>query len=76
VIDFFELMVNGFFKISWLSPEICRLISSAYKTVLKLEAFTMSLTYIMNIKGPTTDPWGTPHVTFKKEDLVSSILVH
>jgi len=36
----------------------------------------MSLIYIRNSKGPTTDPWGTPHVTFKKEDLVSPILVH
>jgi len=29
--------------------------------------------YIRNNKGPTTDPWGTPHVTLKKEDLVSPI---
>jgi len=36
----------------------------------------MSLIYIRNRKGPTTDPWGTPHVTLKKEDLVSPILVH
>jgi len=33
----------------------------------------MSFIYIGNSKGPTTDPWGTPHVTFKKEDLVSPI---
>ena len=26
----------------------------------------MSLTYIRNSKGPATDPWGMPHVTFKK----------
>jgi len=52
------------------------LISSAYKTVIKLEAFTMSLIYIRNSKGPTTDPWGTPHITFKNEDLVCPILVH
>jgi len=65
-----------FSKISWFFPEIHKLISSAYKTILKLEAFTMSLIYIRNSKGPTTDPWGTPHVTFKKEDFVSPILVH
>jgi len=63
-----------FSKISWFFPEICRLILSAYKTVLKLEAFTMSLIYIRKSKGPTTDPWGTPHVTLKK-DLLSPILV-
>jgi len=34
------------------------------------------LMYIRNSEGPTTDLWGTPHVTFKKEDLVSPILVH
>jgi len=28
----------------------------------------MSLIYIRNSKGPTKEPWGTPHVTFKKED--------
>jgi len=50
--------------------------TSAYKTVSKLEAFTMSLIYKRNSKGPTTDPRGTPQVTFKKEDLVSPILVH
>jgi len=42
------------------------LISSAYKTVLKLDAFKMSLIYVRNSKGPTTEPWGTPHVTLKK----------
>jgi len=36
----------------------------------------MSLIYIRNSKGPTTDPWGMPHVTFKKKDLVFPILVH
>jgi len=36
----------------------------------------MSLIYVRNGKGPTTDPWRTPHVTFKKEDLESPILVH
>ena len=77
VIDFFEHMVNCFFsKISCFFPEICRWISSAYKTVLQLEAFTISLIYTRNSKGPTTNPWGTTHVTFKKEDLVSPILVH
>jgi len=64
VIDFLSswltVFSNNFF------PEICKLISSAYKTVLKLEAFTMSFIYIRNSKGPTTDPWGTPHVTLKK----------
>jgi len=37
----------------------------------------MSLIYIRNSKGPTTNPWGTPHVTLHTfEDLVSPILVH
>ena len=36
----------------------------------------MSLIYKWNSEGPTTDPWGTPHVTIKKEDLISPILVH
>jgi len=36
----------------------------------------MSLIYIRNSKGATTDPWGTPHVTLKREELVSAILVH
>jgi len=36
----------------------------------------MSFIYIRNSKGPTTDPWGTPYVTFKKENLVSPILLH
>ena len=64
-----------FSKILWFFPEICRLISSAYKTVLMLEAFAMALIYIRNSKGSTADHWGTPHVTLKK-DLVSLILVH
>jgi len=49
--------------------------SSAYKTVLKLEAFTMSLIHIRNSKGPRTDPRGTPHVTLTK-DLVAATLGH
>jgi len=65
-----------FSRVSWFFPEICRFISSAYKTVLKLEAFAMSLIFIRNSKGPATDPWGTPLVTLKKEDLVSPMLVH
>ena len=76
MIDFLSSWSTVFSKVSCFFPEICRLISSAYKTELKLEAFTMSLIYIRNSKGPTTDPWGTLHVTFKTEDLVSPILVH
>ena len=44
--------------------------------VLKVEDFTMSCIYIRNGKGPTTDPWGKSHVTFKKEDILTVILVH
>jgi len=73
---FLSSWLTVFSRISCFFPEICRLISSAYKTVLKLEAFTMSLIYTRNNKGPTTDHWGTPHATFIKEDLVSPILVH
>ena len=32
----------------------------------------MSLIYIRNSKGPTTDPWGMPHVTFKKKRFIVS----
>jgi len=32
----------------------------------------MSSTYIRNSKGPSIDLWGTPHVTFNKDDLVAS----
>jgi len=41
--------------------------SSAYKTVLKVEPLTMSLICITNSKGPMIDPWGMPHhVALKK----------
>jgi len=30
----------------------------------------VSLTYIWNCEGPTINPWGTPHVASKNEDLV------
>ena len=61
MIDFFELMVNCFSKISCFFPEICRLISSAYKTVLNLEAFTMSLIYISELKCCYMKPFSGRH---------------
>ena len=36
---------------------------------MMLEALHRSLTYCKNSRGPKIDPWGTPHVIFKKEVL-------
>jgi len=36
----------------------------------------MSIIHIRNSKGPTLDPWSTPHVTLKREVLVSAIFLH
>jgi len=40
-----------------------------------MEAFIKSIIYIRNSKEPAIDPWGTSHVTFKR-DLVFAILVN
>jgi len=68
-------IIFKFLQILIFFPEELRWISSAYKTVLKLMASTTSLIYIKNSKGQMTDPCAIPHITRKKEDLISNILV-
>ena len=43
---------------------------SAYNKRLLLTALDISLTYIKNKRGPSIDPWGTPHEIFACEDNV------
>ena len=40
-----------------------------------LNAFGMSLMYIRNKRGPSTDPCGTPHLTIWNKDVAPLILV-
>ena len=44
-------------------PEASSAESSAYKRSLHLTAAFISLTYIRNKRGPSSDPCGTPHLT-------------
>ena len=41
-----------------------------------LNAFGMSLMYIRNRRGPSTDPCGTPHSIIWDEDVAPLILVN
>ena len=42
--------------------------SSAYSFILEFKLHTMSLIYVMNKKGPSTVPWGTPDKTSAQPD--------
>jgi hypothetical protein len=35
-----------------------------------VKAFGKSLVYIINSRGPKTDPWGTPHVVSMRDDVM------
>ena len=55
--------LNSLMKLSKLLREPNKLVSSANKTYLNLEdTAIISLLYIINCRGPNTDPCGIPHV--------------
>ena len=41
-----------------------------------LNAFEISLMYIKNNKGPSTDHWGTPHSTICDDDVTPFTVVN
>ena len=64
-----DIFVNSEFRIlmvdSMLSPSMKILVSSANKIEnILFETFLRSLIYNINKSGPSTEPWGTPHVIY------------
>ena len=43
---------------------------------MMLEALHRSLIYSKNSRGPKIDPWGTPHVIFKKDVFCPSTSIY
>jgi hypothetical protein len=69
-----EISLRSWFRIPSTSfrevAEQCRELSSAKSLVRLNSESEISLTYIKNMRGPNTDPWGTPAVIFFDVEIV------